>query len=180
VSNHCRRFQSRASLTRRLSLLANRTISGEGLPAWSPSRAAARRVVKRTSAVYPCIDLTAFLSIQLALLFLFLGTTLPADIRVPGNLPRLQNANPQPGGLREDAIRVTLTRDGRIFFRQIYSTPEELPDLIRTAVREGAERKIYLVADHRAKYQDVEVVLNQIQRSGVSSVVILANKPDAP
>jgi biopolymer transport protein ExbD len=52
--------------------------------------------------------------------------------------------------------------------------------MIRTAVREGAERKIYLVADRRAKYEDVEIVLDLIQRSGISSVVILANKPDAP
>jgi biopolymer transport protein ExbD len=47
-------------------------------------------------------------------------------------------------------------------------------------VREGAGRKIYLVADRRAKYEDVEIVLDLIQRSGIGSVVILANKPDAP
>jgi biopolymer transport protein ExbD len=48
--------------------------------------------------------------------------------------------------------------------------------MIRTAVRDGSERKVYLFADSRAKNGDVNIVLDQIRFAGITNVVILANK----
>jgi biopolymer transport protein ExbD len=57
---------------------------------------------------------------------------------------------------------------------------EELPDLIRTAIRGGSERKVYLFADSRAKNGSVEIVVDQIRLAGIINLVILANKPSVP
>jgi biopolymer transport protein TolR len=77
-------------------------------------------------------------------------------------------------------LRIAVTRDGRYFFDSIEAEPGELPDLIRTAIRDGSERQVYLLADSRAKNGEVDIVVDQVRLSGVTNVVILANKPSAP
>jgi hypothetical protein len=47
--------------------------------------------------------------------------------------------------------------------------------ILTGAVRDGAERKIYLAADTRVRNRDVEVVLDQIRIAGISKVAILTN-----
>jgi hypothetical protein len=57
-----------------------------------------------------------------------------------------------PGALREDALRVALTRDGAIYFREHRIALEDLPNEIREGLRSGAERKVYIAVDARAKF----------------------------
>lgn len=82
-----------------------------------------------------------------------------------------------PGVLREDAITITVRRDGTINFRNVRMTPNYLASEIRDAVRDGAEKKIYLEVDARARYSDVSAVLSQIQMSGIENVSLIADSP---
>lgn len=120
-----------------------------------------------------------YLGVFLALLVFMMCTT-PTPAHGGVYLPMAESATPQRGALREEAIRITVTRDGRSFFRGREAAPATLPEMIQEAVRERAERRIYLVVDARAKYIDVEVVVDQIQLAGIRDLVILANKPKAP
>jgi biopolymer transport protein ExbD len=144
---------------------------------WAPSQIAARRAEKRKPNFYAEINLWGFVSIMLALLFLLIGDRRPhQQIWVSVDLPAAQNATSEPSALREDAIRVSVTRDGSLYFRRDRTTIENLPYLIQTALRAGAEKKVYLAADRRARYVDVEVTVGTIQASGITDVVILAYK----
>jgi biopolymer transport protein TolR len=120
----------------------------------------------------------AFVSVMLALLCLFIGDTTPHRHRsVAVDLPVAQNAAWEPSAVREDEIRVEVTRDGGVYFRSNRISLEDLPERIRTALQEGAEKKIYLAADGRAKNGDVERVFDQIRLAGITNVAILAEKP---
>lgn len=145
---------------------------------WSPSQAIAGRAAKRNPALYTGINLAALVSVLVALLALFLGGTAP-DVHQwrAADLPEAQHATLQHAALREDAIRITVVRDGRVYFRNHVANPQELPGLIRTAFREGSEKTIYLVADRRAKYGDVKVAVDQVRLAGISNVVILTQSP---
>ena len=55
--------------------------------------------------------------------------------------------------------------------------PKSLPFLIRSAVQEGAERKVYLAVDSRARYSDAAAVVGQIGNAGIGEICILAYKP---
>jgi hypothetical protein len=68
-----------------------------------------------------------------------------------------------PGAEREDAMQISVTRDGRIYFRNNIIMLQDLPEQIRQGVQNGAEKRIYLNADARAKYADVLAVLDQIR-----------------
>jgi biopolymer transport protein TolR len=143
---------------------------------WAPSKAAALRAAKRRSSIYPAIDLMPFLGVFLVLLIIFmLVPTSHGGLTV--DLPNARSAKLQPGAVREDAIRISVARNGSCYFRLARTKPGELPDLIRTAMRDGSERKVYLSADSRAKNGDVTIVVDQIRLAGIINVVILANKP---
>lgn len=114
---------------------------------------------------------------MLALLFLLIGDTRPHQhVWIQVDLPDTQTAISEPRALREDAIRVSLTRDGSLYFRRDKTTIENLPFLIQTALQAGAEKKVYLAADRRTRYDDVKATVGAIRAAGITDVVILAYK----
>ena len=140
---------------------------------WSPSQAAARRAAKRKSNFYSHINVMGFLSVQLALLFLLMAGIAPEHAKWSNDLPHAQNAKLQPGARREDAMRVGVLRDGKIYFRENQIATEELPSLLHTAIQEGSERKVYLSVDARAVNRDAERVVDQIRLAGITDVAIM-------
>jgi len=114
---------------------------------------------------------------MVAIVFLFLGDTMPIHRRfAPVDLPQSVFAASELKALREDAMRIQVSRDGNIFFRDVKVAPEHLPDLIGKAIKEGSERRVYFSADARAKYADVKVTLNLIDQAGIRDVTILAER----
>ena len=73
-----------------------------------------------------------------------------------------------PGALREDAMLISVTRDGNIFFGTHRIRSSDLPASIRESVRRGSERKVYLKVDARAKYGDAAAVIDEIRLVGIS------------
>src|SRR5215472_19373686 len=72
--------------------------------------------LRRNSELLCRIDMWGFVSIMLAILFMFLPTTTNTPRHVLVDRPTAYHAIPMPGSLREDAILVMLTRDGRVYF----------------------------------------------------------------
>jgi biopolymer transport protein TolR len=85
---------------------------------------------------------------------------------------------------KEDAIIVAVTREGRLFFRNEPVKVEWLPEKIRGAVKKGAENRVYIKSDARAKYGWVKEVLDEVRTSGVEKIGFLVDhrkaKPPTP
>ena len=130
---------------------------------------------RRRNRFYLQIELSALLAVMVVLLFIFMfGEPLGQHSRgIPVDLAMTEHAVPQPGARREDAIQVGVTKDGSVYLNGSKVEPENLPQLILDAVHDGAERKVYVKADSRAKYGDVSRALDQIKRSGISDVTFL-------
>jgi biopolymer transport protein ExbD len=78
-----------------------------------------------------------------------------------------------PGALREDTLKIFVTRDGAIYFREHRIALEDLADEIREGLRNGAERRVYIAVDARAKYGDVGAVLEKVRLAGIEKVAFL-------
>jgi biopolymer transport protein ExbD len=88
------------------------------------------------------------------------------------------HSSPQPGALKEDAMLISIMRDGGVFFRDHRVVViADLADEISERVRNGAEKRVYLVVDARAKYFDAKAILDQIQLAGIEKVSFLTEKP---
>jgi biopolymer transport protein ExbD/biopolymer transport protein TolR len=100
--------------------------------------------------------------------------TLQAGISV--NLPLVSNAVAVPDADKEDALIVTVTENGDTYLGVDAITPDSLADKIKRAVAFRAEKKVYIKADARAHYADVEKVLSAARKGGVNAPVLLTTQ----
>jgi biopolymer transport protein TolR len=140
---------------------------------------------KRRRSLRPIcyIDMTGFLSIQLVLLFMFMGiaTSYPDPPRSgSADLPKVDHPLLMRAANREDALVVAIQRTGDVWLGYERLPPERLPDAIREGLRHGAERKVYIRADAHAKYGRVTDVLAAVRASGVEKVGFLVDQRTRP
>jgi biopolymer transport protein ExbD len=111
---------------------------------------------------------------------MFLANTLPIHEPWGASVDRARSfhASAQPSALREDAMQVLVRRDGNVYFRGQLVVLDQLPDHIRRALREGAEKKVYLSVDARSKYGDTAAVVDQIRLAGIDSISFITNNSE--
>jgi biopolymer transport protein ExbD/biopolymer transport protein TolR len=124
------------------------------------------------------IDMTAFLSIQLVLLFTFIAlvNVRPTRAWISADLPKVTHPIPMRAANREDAMVIAITLDGQVWLGNDRLALDQLPTRINEAVGHGAERKVYILADGRARYGGVLQVLAVIRSAGIENVGFLADK----
>ena len=123
------------------------------------------------------IDVWAFLSIEIVLLIIFMTYVPPNPYhRATIDLAAVDHARPMPGAIREDALLVTVTRDGNVFLGTQQIHPADLPPAIRNSVLSGAEQKVYLRVDARAKYSDAVLVIDKVREAGIENIGIITDQ----
>jgi biopolymer transport protein ExbD/biopolymer transport protein TolR len=75
--------------------------------------------------------------------------------------------------IREDAMRVSLLPDGKLYFGNSNISPDDLPGQIHERIGNGAEEKVYLAVDSRAKYGRVATVVDQLRLAGVRDIALI-------
>ena len=111
------------------------------------------------------------------MLFIFLPATTHSHPSVPVDRPHARHSRPQPDAQKEDALLISIARDGNVFFRDYRIPRSELVAQIRARVRDGAEKEAYLAVDARTKYCDTIAVLDQIRLAGIEKVTFLTEQP---
>jgi biopolymer transport protein TolR len=80
-----------------------------------------------------------------------------------------------PVAHREDATIVSITRDGNVFLGNTQAHLADLLGEVKKSLAPGGERKIYLKADARAKYGDVQAVIEVMKKTGIDHIGIITN-----
>ena len=124
------------------------------------------------------IDMTAFLSIQLVLLFSLMATAYGPDLPMNGtDLAKAAHPVAMPTANREDVITVAIQRNGNVWIgNQPCSSPEQLQAGIKEAVAHGSERKVYIRADMRSRYGVLREVLAAVRSAGVENIGFLVDQ----
>jgi len=84
------------------------------------------------------------------------------------------HARPMPRALRDDAMRVMLSRDGTIYLGNAKVTSGDLAEQIRQHLGRGAEHKVFLIVDQRSRFGDLSVVLGEVRHAGIWNIAFLA------
>ena len=140
---------------------------------WTPS---ARQRRARLRGV---IDVSGFAGVMLALLFLMIfGEMYPMHpLSLPVDMAFARHSTLQPNAWREDAVIVTITRDGSLYLLNTRVTPADVPPQLRDLMGSREDKTVYVKADARAKYGDVKTVLDQIRQSGLQNITFLTEHP---
>ena len=125
---------------------------------------------RKSLALISDINVSAFAAIMVVLLALFaipgMWALFHPRTGPPVDWPHMPHVRPVRGANRTDAIWVTVARNGDVFLGYERLQPDTLPEGIRMRIGQGAEKKIYINADSRAKYGQVREVLLAIRESG--------------
>jgi biopolymer transport protein TolR len=121
------------------------------------------------------IDFWAFLSVELVVLMIFMVQAPPFHTW-SGRLARTEHAAPMFSAIREDAMIITVTRDGNAYFGTGQIQLDLIPERIQDSVRRGSERKVYLKVDARAKYGDAVAAIDQIRQAGIENIGLITDQ----
>jgi len=129
------------------------------------------------------INPSKFLSITLAVVFLMSAAhwihaqQLQQGISV--KMATTSNATPMPEADNNDAWIVTVTSDGRFYFGTRPVTSAELSEVMKVTPR-YRDQNLYIKADARSPFADVEKALAIARTNLFSSPVLLTTQPETP
>jgi biopolymer transport protein TolR len=132
------------------------------------------------SKLFSGIDTTAFASIMVVLVFveLIAGTmSYSPHHGVSIDVPTILRPISMPGALRDDAMLVSITRDGKVYFGSEQIVPDYMAERIQARLTDrDVERKVYIRADARARYGTVKTVLDGVCSAGLLRVAFLVDQ----
>lgn len=113
-------------------------------------------------------------------LVLFMTNTTPHG-GISADLPKVLHPVAMPGAAREDAIKIAIMRDGRVYFQRNQISPSDLPGRIAECLKDpDVEHKAYIKADARVHWGTVAAVLEGVHQAGILRVAFLADQRRFP
>jgi len=95
----------------------------------------------------------------------------------PG-LPKVLHSATMPGAAREDALRVSIAGDGKVYFGGEQVTPENRAGKIAERLKDPqVEWKLYVVADGGARWGSIKPVLDSVRAAGIARRAFLVDQP---
>jgi len=126
------------------------------------------------------INVTPMVDVMLVLLIIFMVITPMLQNKVNIDLAKTDNPTSMPDVDKEDAIVVAVTRSGDFYLGQNKVAPSELGNQVRDKLADKPGKQIFVRADARAKFLDVENAIDDVRTAGVESVGLLTEKRTSP
>lgn len=124
------------------------------------------------------INVTPMVDVMLVVLIIFMVITPMLNKGANIELPKARNPIALPDADKEDAIKVSITRDGQVFLSPGLErvNPEDLAPKVRDLLVNRTSRMVFLRADGRAKYEKVEDVVDNLRSGGVDDLGLLTEQ----
>jgi biopolymer transport protein ExbD len=124
------------------------------------------------------INVTPMADVMLVLLIIFMVVTPMLQKGQSVELARTKNPIDMKEADRDDAVLVTVTRDGKLYLGQDKITVEALGIKVNDLLAAKLEKKVFVKSDLRAKYGDVVSVVDNIRNAGVDQIGLLTERID--
>jgi len=138
----------------------------------------------RSLKLFTGFDTTAFTVVLVVVVFTLwiMDSARPMVTRgVSADPPYVSHPVSMPGALREDAMQITILRDGQVYFDNDRIWSDDLAQKIQNRLKDrGVERKAYFVADTRAQWGVVKAALDQVRSAGIIRVAFLVGPHPSP
>ena len=124
------------------------------------------------------INVTPMADVMLVLLIIFMVVTPMLQKGQAVELAKTKNPIDMKEADRDDAVLVTVTRDGKLYLGQDKVTVDALATKVNDLLASRLEKKVFVKSDLRAKYGDVVEVVDNIRNAGVDQVGLLTERLD--
>ena len=120
--------------------------------------------------VVPLID------ILLVLLIIFMVITPMLQNGVSVDLAQVNNPERMPDAEKEDAMVVSVMRDGTVYFRSDKIPVDQLTQKVKDRLASQQDKRVYVKADARAKFGAVVAVVDNVRSAGVDQLGLLTDQ----
>jgi biopolymer transport protein ExbD/biopolymer transport protein TolR len=126
------------------------------------------------------INVTPMVDVMLVLLIIFMVITPMLTKGVSVDLVKTKNPITMQAADKEDAILISVTRNGGVFLSPgniRLSGADQLPERVRDLLTNKIDKTVYVRADARAKYSVVEDVVDNLRAAGVNEIGLITEEP---
>ena len=128
------------------------------------------------SAVNSNINVTPMVDVMLVLLIIFMVITPMLQKGVSVDMAKVNNPVPMPDADKEDALLVSIMRDGKIYFGTDVVTADSLAQKVKDRLANRVDKRVFIKSDARAKYGNVVDVVDNVRSAGVDDVGLLTEQ----
>jgi biopolymer transport protein TolR len=128
------------------------------------------------SKVNSNINVTPMVDVMLVLLIIFMVITPMLQKGIPIDLAKVNNPDQMQDADKEDALVVSVTRDGAVFFGNDKIGSDQLTNKIKDRIANRVDKRVYLRSDARAKYKWVVDVVDNVRAAGVDDLGLLTDQ----
>jgi biopolymer transport protein TolR len=131
------------------------------------------------------INVTPMVDVMLVLLIIFMVVTPMLQKGISVDLAPVNNPEQMPDADKEDALLVSITRDGKVYFGsdQIQDV-DNLTGKVKDRLANKQDKRVYVKADMRTRFGSVVKVVDSVRAAGVDDLGLLTDQkktgPSAP
>jgi len=123
------------------------------------------------------INVTPMVDVMLVLLIIFMVVTPMLQKGISVDMAKVNNPTPMQDADKEDALLVSITRDGQVFFGSEKITVDNLTTKVKERLASNSQSKqVYVKADMRARFGSVVQVVDSVRAAGVDDLGLLTEQ----
>jgi len=122
------------------------------------------------------INVTPMVDVMLVLLIIFMVITPMLQKGVSVDLAKVNNPAQMPDADKEDALVVAVMRDGKVFFGNDRTEPDQLTQKVKDRLANRVDKRVFVRADARAKFGSVVLVVDNVRAAGVDQLGLLTDQ----
>ena len=130
------------------------------------------------------INVTPMVDVMLVLLIICMVVTPMLQKGISVDMPKVNNPEQMPDADKEDALLVSIMRNGDVFFGTEKITPDNLTTKVKDRLANRVDKRVYVKADSRAHFGNVVSVVDAVRAAGVDDLGLLTDQrkttPNAP
>jgi biopolymer transport protein TolR len=122
------------------------------------------------------INVTPMVDVMLVLLIIFMVVTPMLQKGVSVDMAKVNSPTPMEDADKEDALLVSITRDGLIYFGTDQITPDNLTSKVKDRLANKPDKRVYVKADMRTRFGGVVQVVDSVRAAGVDDLGLLTDQ----
>jgi biopolymer transport protein ExbD len=126
------------------------------------------------------INVTPMVDVMLVLLIIFMVITPMLQHGVSVDMAKVNNPESMPDADKEDALLVSIMRDGTVYFGTDKLPPDQLTGKVRDRLTNRVDKRVFVKADARARFRAVVEVVDNVRAAGVDQLGLLTDQRKAP
>jgi biopolymer transport protein TolR len=130
------------------------------------------------------INVTPMVDVMLVLLIIFMVVTPMLQKGISVDMAKVNNPEQMPDADKEDALLVSITRDGKVYFGSEQVQVDTLTTKVKDRLANKPDKRVYVKADMRTRFGGVVQVVDSVRAAGVDDLGLLTDQkktaPGAP